>query len=309
MKEKNKSILKKLGVGALACLGVFTFAGCSSVEISKDQLDTVMETVEQSNKYMQDQIDLLKNQNEQLQNQNNILTEQNQILEDANNKLTNDEIFTKVLFATNKLKLNLNNVLDNLKVTATFDGDQTALEYFYKTTDGTRVKYYYEKEGEGFNEETIYSINNGTVVYSSTESNSSKHRYNGTSFETIILRDGGLSYLDELHLMDGKNVVKCEITSQGNCDIALIGYKEETVEVGENKNITIETTIYYNVVLDKNGNILEINTTEFSSDNYDSSFDTGADENWFNIKFEYGVIKDADITQALHKAQGAPETT
>ena len=46
MKEKNKKILKGLGVGALACVGMFGLVGCSDVKIEQSDYDRIMSSVE-----------------------------------------------------------------------------------------------------------------------------------------------------------------------------------------------------------------------------------------------------------------------
>lgn len=99
MKEKNKSILKRLGIGALACFGVFAFAGCSSAEISKEQINTVIE---------------------------------------ENNKLTKEGAMDVVKLAITKLMYNQDNVLDNLKIT-TYNQEEVKMNLcYYKTNDGVK---------------------------------------------------------------------------------------------------------------------------------------------------------------------------
>ena len=41
MKDKTKNILKGVGVGALACLGMFTLSGCA-IDLSQEQIDKLM---------------------------------------------------------------------------------------------------------------------------------------------------------------------------------------------------------------------------------------------------------------------------
>ncbi len=65
MKEKTKNVLKGLGVGALACCGMFALTGCS-VELSQSQVDKVMQVVDQSDKFMDGTLDLLEKQNAKL---------------------------------------------------------------------------------------------------------------------------------------------------------------------------------------------------------------------------------------------------
>jgi len=70
MKDKNKKVLKALGVGALACVGMFGLTGCANIEVSQDKFDSMIETVEKADNRLDEYIDLLEQQNQQLQEQN-----------------------------------------------------------------------------------------------------------------------------------------------------------------------------------------------------------------------------------------------
>ncbi len=116
MKEKNKKILKGLGVGALACFGMFAMTGCS-VDFSKDQVDKIMYTVENGDKFMQETMDLVQK----------------------------EQAWDLYRLTQSKIFLNDNNVLDNFKIkmqTTDEDGEILNAEvYSYKTTTNEYVEF------------------------------------------------------------------------------------------------------------------------------------------------------------------------
>lgn len=281
MKEKNKSILKKVGVGALACLGVFTFAGCSSVEISKDQLDTVMETVEQSNKYMQDQIDLLKKQNEQLQNQNNILTEQNQILEDANNKLTKQDTVDIIRYATAKISLNIDGVLDNCNIRC----DEVGINViYYKTEDNISMIY------DNADNSLIYDTGSECMVCELSEDNQiiTKTKDNTEqAFEKYLMGEDSL-FGDILNLsvvLESENIISYKLTDDGNYEIKTYAYKDSRIQ-------------YTNFIIDKEYRIINIEIGHATLNDIFIDYLLG-------INLEYDAISYEDIAEVLQKAQAA----
>lgn len=294
MKEKNKSILKKVGVGALACLGVFTFAGCSSVEVSEDQIDTVMETVEQSNKYMQDQIDLLKKQNEQLQNQNNILTEQNQILEDANNKLTKQDAVDIINLTKFKYLFNQDGVLNNLKMSSVDENSRLCEEKYYVTSDGVRLCYNYTEAGDGNYHTLAYEVDDIKTaicewIYDGSVNKEIKSHENG--FFSSILSVSIIDYmcLTYMNNIIAENIIKISINQQGNYEI-IYSISDE----GATKILNYE--------IDKGCKIIKAKMSRYSyNEETNAGYIIVSSEN----NFEYGVITDEDIAEVLQKAQAA----
>lgn len=295
MKEKNKSILKKLGVGALACLGVFTFTGCSSVEVSEDQIDTVMETVEQSNKYMQDQIDLLKKQNEQLQNQNNILTEQNnkledqndilaeqnQILEDSNHKLTKQDTVDIIRYATAKISLNIDGVLDNCNIRC----DEVGINViYYKTEDNIRMIY------DNADNSLIYDTGSECMVCELSEDNQiiTKTKDNTEqAFEKYLMGEDSL-FGDILNLsvvLESENIISYKLTDDGNYEIKTYAYKDSRIQ-------------YTNFIIDKEYRIINIEIGHATLNDIFIDYLLG-------INLEYDAISYEDIAEVLQKAQAA----
>lgn len=295
MKEKNKSILKKIGLGAMACLGLFTFVGCSSVEISKDQLDTIMETVEQSNKYMQDQIDLLKKQNEQLQNQNNILTEQNnklednnltleeqnQILENANNKLTKQDAADIIKYAITKISLNIDGVLDNCNIRC----DEIGINViYYKTEDNVRMIY------DNIDNSLIYDTGSECMVCELSEDNQiiTKTKDNTEqAFEEYLIGEDSL-FGDILNLsvvLESENIISYRLIDDGNYEIKTYIYKDSRIH-------------YANFVIDKEYRIINIEQGVATLNDIHIEY-------LLSVNLEYGVITYADIAEVFENAQAA----
>ncbi len=281
MKEKNKNILKKVGVGALACLGVFAFAGCSSVEVSKDQLDTVMETVEQSNQYMQDQIDLLKKQNQELQNQNDILKEQNQILEDANNKLTKEDAVDTIKYAITKISLNIDGVLDNCNIRCDEIGYNAI---YYKTEDNIRMIY------DNIDNSFIYDTGSECMVCELSEDNQiiTKTKDNTEqAFEEYLIGEGSL-FCDIFNLsvvLESENIISYRLTDDGNYEIKTYAYKDSRIH-------------YTNFVIDKEYRIINIEIGEATLNDIHIEY-------LLSANLEYGVITYADIAEVFENAQAA----
>lgn len=296
MKEKNKSILKKLGVGALACFGVFAFAGCSSAEISQEQIDTIMETVEQSNTYMQDQIELLKQQNQELQNQN-------KLMEEANNKLTKEGAIDVLKLAITKLMYNQDNVLDNLKIS---DRDGINL-YYYKTTTGVRCCLEEDLFGDGDYYTLIYddiaTVDDRDVVtcdwvddYKYFTKTSKIHYDEDNAFGSALL-DTSIYYLfSNLLDLEQKDIIGYEMVD-GNYVITFFSdYIEEDgdrLERRYTKLIINEDLLITNYIF---------KDCDFENETYKSISES-------NVVFEYNTITDNDVITYLTYAQNASFTT
>ena len=60
MKEKNKKILKGIGVGALALVGMVGLTGCANVKISQEKFDNLIQIAEKADDYMKESTRLTK---------------------------------------------------------------------------------------------------------------------------------------------------------------------------------------------------------------------------------------------------------
>ena len=95
MKDKNKKVLKGLGVGALACVGMFGLTGCANIEVSQDKVDSMIETVEKVDNRLDEYIDLLEKAN----------------------RMTKEEVWNFAKTADFNLMMNVNGLRDNMVVT------------------------------------------------------------------------------------------------------------------------------------------------------------------------------------------------
>lgn len=116
--SKNK-FLKVLGIGVLACVGAVTMVGCSSIEVSQDQVDGLMESIEilkENSKEIKETNLYLYNQNKELKKQNEILEEMLESSNKNNPIITHEEAWNLYLHGLNSIKLNINGLADNIVV-------------------------------------------------------------------------------------------------------------------------------------------------------------------------------------------------
>lgn len=117
MKDKNKKILKGLGVGALALGGMFAFTGCENINVSQEKIDSLIEIAESADGFTSEQLDLMRQQIALLEEQNDYLIEQKDELEKNNQELKNQNdtlIEQNELLADQNEKFDANNeVLEN----------------------------------------------------------------------------------------------------------------------------------------------------------------------------------------------------
>lgn len=207
MKEKNKKILKGLGVGALACFGMLTFTGCS-VDLSQQQIDKLMYTVENSDKFMDEVVDLLNKQNNQMDKQ---------------------KIFDLYRLAETKLMLNYDNVLDNLKVTSKVvsDDDFQSVK-FYKTESGQRVAIMNDMDSS----EIVYSNENKTAVCNGIGQDYVK-TIEDVDFNTYISQNGYISSclaLTNMYEKDINDIVDFKTNDLGDYEITMLNVVKEEGE-------------------------------------------------------------------------------
>lgn len=141
MKEKNKKILKGVGVGALALVGMVGLTGCANVKISQDKFDNLVEIAEKADDFME---------------------EQNRLLEEAN-RMTKEEVWNLAQTADFNMMMNINGLRDNLVVTGVIEdlGLQQDVMYYYNSSD---AKIFAELHGDE-------GVTNVELWYQKTESN------------------------------------------------------------------------------------------------------------------------------------------
>ena len=133
MKEKNKKILKGIGVGALACTAMIGLTGCANIKVEQSEVNKLIQSVE--------------------------------TLKDQSIKMTKEEIWNFAQSADFNLVMNIGGVRDNLVVTAVSEemGLQQDIMYIYNTED---TKIFAELSG---NEQAV--ITNAELWYQKGESN------------------------------------------------------------------------------------------------------------------------------------------
>ncbi len=299
MKEKNKKILKGLGIGALACVGMVGLTGCSKVEVSQEKVDSMIETVEKVDGRLDDYIDLLEQQNQQLQDQNAMLEEQNKLLEQAN-KLTKEDVWNLAQTADYNLMMNVGGVRDNLKIAMQEVTNDYTIEgfYMYYNTDSVQSKVskedglhvsYQKEEDKVVKGRISLSDNDEYICDSIYESTSAKtleeyiHVYSGTlpginSFE--------LTYEDLSHY---------EILENGNVKLTFVKY--DTYQQAGNEYVETLETCSFEYTLDAK----LVSIEESSKIIYESS---GLDEIDGEIEYtrsynlSYGTV-DVDLVESL----------
>ncbi|MBO5954635.1 MAG: hypothetical protein J6Q13_01555 [Clostridia bacterium] len=203
MQEKTKNILKGLGVGTLACVGLFGLTGCS-IDLSQEQVDKIMYTVDNSDKFMQETLDLLEKQNQELDKQ---------------------QAFDTYNLAKTKVLLNYDNMYDNLKISlnSSKTGYTKHLKSF-KTENGLKFMSFKDIEQH----EIVYSDGDNSIeVKDFGEDDSYIKTVHEKSFGKFIAQSHYMSTIfEELDMMinEKEDVVKFEKMSDGKSQITFMSY-------------------------------------------------------------------------------------
>lgn len=224
MKERNKKIIKGIGVGTLACVGVLGLTGCSKVEVSQDKVDNMIETVEKVDNKLDEYVNLLEqqkqelqDQNEELQKVNDALNEQKELLEEAN-RLTKEEVWNLAKRADFNLKMNVNGLRDNLVFESVVDNTQYKMAYYnsedlkvYAQFDGSEVYcFYQETDGNVYDAiiEKVEDQNVCTYVYDNGKDDSFEYitRLYDSNIPSIESYDCTYEDLNHYEILDNGNV-------------------------------------------------------------------------------------------------------
>lgn len=324
MKEKNKKILKTLGVGAVATLGVFAMTGCS---ISDDEKTKLMDSLENANTYMEKTINLLQNQNEELKDQNEKLEDYITEIKNENAKITNEEAWNKVKLAVAQFKTNYNGVRDNLRIeTDNYKvGNaeyQKVMQEFYTTESGEYVSFFemtntvtdiidYGSELNYKDDGKIYRYtvdNDGVTVEKEKTIVDIHHSVESASSVEYQLRSFIFFYEE---CLSADNVVSVEVLENGNYKITLSFVKIQQSEENEPDEYYDEQhyILQYEINTENNFEFCKIN---FSWD--ESSKDSQGNEDFdFNTikvetKFDYNVVTKEHIEELLIEAKAAELT-
>ncbi|MBE5741085.1 MAG: hypothetical protein E7351_00935 [Clostridiales bacterium] len=288
MKEKNKKILKSIGIGALACLGVFTFAGCSSI-LTDDQVEGMVATVEQSEQFMEDTIAQLKEQNELLQSQNSALAEQNEIL--SKKEFTKEEAYDLIRLIDVKFDINIDGIRENLKVIYNEDGNiyTGALSYY---TDTYQIIMMTSSLGY---KNAIYQ--EGDYVYACSFNNT------GVLTSKVLLDDKntnmekdytlGWKLFDRIESID--NIVNIETLDNGNYKIAFM------IEVKEGDNV-VYMQLYE---MEINGSTLISIKTTRSGEILTKDYFEYCSPDSCEMTYTYGTVAEADVIDIVTAIKNA----
>lgn len=117
MKEKSKTILKTLGVSALALTGLFAFSGCATdITLTQEQADKTIESVQNLDANMQEMIEQNNAQNLKIEELVEQIKKQNEIIEEQSNAITKEQVLSKLQLATLRLMMNYNDIWDGLQI-------------------------------------------------------------------------------------------------------------------------------------------------------------------------------------------------
>lgn len=158
MKEKSKTILKTLGVSALALTGLFAFSGCATdITLTQEQADKTIESVQNLDANMQEMIEQNNAQNLKIEELVEQIKNQNEIIEKQSNATTREQVVSKLQLATLRLMMNYNDIWDGLQIKLDDGTGSPNYDTYIKSEDGyVRITDYdgnkdvymnYEKDG------------------------------------------------------------------------------------------------------------------------------------------------------------------
>lgn len=290
MKLKSKSILKKLGVGALACCSLFGLSGCTPNLISNDQ-DKLMEEILE-------------------------------ILDNKSKEVNKDYLYELLILSENKLITNYNDVQNNLKVTIVDTspeyGDLTA-EYYFYSTDDKRVFLHKEDNdvGGGKEIELVYTGNEVTYVYEAGEGydemnddyNREEKTIEDLYFDNYLAQSGYTSVFSIFSSNFG--VTKDSISDyqkdkNGNLKITLsTTHRSEDPEHPEKYWYEYLRVIEYTIT--STGFVKSITLNQVCVDASEDSYERHVGSiDKFSVSYEYGTVSESDIEHYLNKALICP---
>ena len=279
MKEKNKKILNGLGVGALACFGMFTLTGCT-INLTDEQMEKVMYVVDESEHFMKDTLDLLGKQNAQLDK------------EDAWN-------LYKV--ARTRYLLNDDNIRDNmvLKLTSDDDGGFEMKISCYRENGSYMVMSEYSETDKIF----WYSYDYKTYKYENRDGDAPSKILLGVGEVENFLNLGVYISIDA-YKCEKEDIVKCDIAENGNYIITFINefeYKDEDVE---DSPVLYDCCIYLESEITPDGRFVRDNIIQGELNNRE----TGEYINEIivgSLSFEYLTVDVEKMTTMLETAKAA----
>lgn len=307
MKEKNKKILKGIGVGALACVGVLGLTGCSQIEISQNTVDSMIETVEKTDTRLDEYITLLEQQNQQLQDQNEKLED---LLNEAN-ELTKEEILNLCNIAYYNSYFQTNGY-ENVEMTG-ISGIYNVQWSFY-TNEAISIMCYIENLNE-FN--VVYFDNASKKIVTATFSETNGEytcidKYTSTDPSNTKYSMGESAHpAGCFDLLEKENLKTYERLENGNYSLLFVTETNEYYEEGEEKPFT--RTLYATIELTQEGKMVSYSAETVLDLDFDCDQETWEDLSHSNIAkgaitYSYGTV-DVELMETLYElAQAAEET-
>lgn len=287
MEEKNKTILKTLGVGAVATLGLFTMAGCS-VKLTDEQIEKVMYTVDNSDQFMKDTLNLLEKQNAQLDL---------------------DEAWNLYKLASTKFLLNEDGIRNNLKVV------MTCFDEYSEVVDYSQVHNFYSHAGqdvfsvefEGLGYNIVYNDFDGDdeLIYYYYNYDGDIHK--GLQGNGIIEQYATVNInFSTLYGVTKEQIVSCEILENGNYKLTFVN---ERLEEQENEE-TIKYLSIFNLEISKDAKFIseKVSTGLFNEEGTMISSGVMEDAATAVIEYQYGEVDVEDILEKLEIAKSAEIT-
>ena len=208
-----KKAKKMLCIGAVVLASMTSLSGCNLLEknLSDEQIDKLMNVLDNSDKFMDENISLL---------------------EKSNNKLSLEEAYRLFVLARLSFASNFQGVRDNMTIVKTI-GDKTTTEYYWNVPMGDYFFVSVDKVDNDTSTTVVYRLDN--KVYEYENDNGTKTKQEVTDWQTVDAYLNNGLYFDVLTHIDlnDKHILKTEILENGNHNVVfgikLTGSGESTI--------------------------------------------------------------------------------
>jgi len=286
MKEKNKKILKGLGISALACVGMFGLTGCSNIKVSQNKVDSLIEMAERTDSRLDEYTDLLEKAN----------------------RLTKEEAWNLAMLSDFNLMMNVNGIRDNMVISgkSTFNnGEIYEMQQVHYNSETFKSAY-------NFNGEKVYlsyQLNVSNVV--SSELRVIESNYVCTTvqqFPEVADLDNVLGFYTEYGFGIGVKGFKLtfgdlnhyENLENGNVKLVFVGF--EKIELDPDGNDYVECLICRTFEYSPEGKIISIKENSRVVDQKGSGeqFESVVEESNYEMEYtlSYGTV-DTELVESL----------
>lgn len=300
MENKNKKVLKILGVGAIASVSLLSLAGCS---ISDAEKADMMQGLKNANSFMEETINQLRDQNENLEDCINTIR----------SSTAQEEAYNRFSLAVAKFKADFDGVRSNVKA-------NVSMSYGDDVANGTIILY--RSSNNGYINMSEHSMESNGVVSGSTtmmyyENDNKVWLYNndGTNATKEELTDASSEAVTDLSTMlygafmvdediTKEDIKFVEILDNGNYVISVV--KTSSGTDSETNKYEIMAVSEYEITPDckfvkvkvKMSNSVYTNNGEYSKFT-DIQFQSG------EVTIEYGVVEESYINSLITRANRA----